>query len=137
MFVRVILVRWPGEARRTCVEVVSMCCAGPGGACGMKHATRMAMTWHAMKNPDKRGVQRHHGSDPADMPATSCVCENSERFKHKHGQKRHVTFFGLFKSLGPFVYLGPQKWPKSGKNEPKKYCGEAGCPRAGGAGNFF
>ena len=37
----------------------------------MKHATRMAMTWHAMKNPDKRGVQRHHGSDPAVMPATS------------------------------------------------------------------
>ena len=32
-------------------------------------------------------------------------------FRHvtfsKHGQKRHVTFFGLFKSLGPFVYLDP------------------------------
>ena len=71
----------------------------------MKLATRMAMACHALKNPDKRGVQRHHGSDPAVMPATSRVCENSERFKHKHGQKRHVTFFGLFKSLGPFVYL--------------------------------
>jgi hypothetical protein len=35
------------------------------------------MQW---QNSDKRGVQRHHGSDPADMPATSCVCENSERF---------------------------------------------------------
>ena len=33
----------------------------------MKHATRMAMTWHAMKNSDKRGVHRHHGSDPADI----------------------------------------------------------------------
>ena len=39
----------------------------------MKHATRMAMTWHAMKNSDKRGVHRHHGSDPADMPNTSMV----------------------------------------------------------------
>ena len=25
-----------------------MCCAGPGGACGVKHAARMAMAWHAM-----------------------------------------------------------------------------------------
>ena len=73
----------------------------------MKLATRMAMAWHALKNPDKRGVQRHHGSDPAVMPATSCVCENSERFKHKHGQKRHVTFFGLFNSPAHFVYLNP------------------------------
>ena len=62
----------------------------------MKHATRMAMTWHAMKNPDKRGVQRHHGSDPADMPATSCVCENSERFLFKQ-------------NLG---YIGGKIWPR-------------------------
>ena len=54
----------------------------------MKHATRMAMTWHAMKNPDKRGVQRHHGSDPADMPNTSIQgCSFVCRILF-----RHVTF---------------------------------------------
>ena len=38
------------------------------------------MQW---QNSDKRGVSRHHGSDSADMPATSCICENSVRFLFK------------------------------------------------------
>ena len=78
--VRRIVARWPGEAHGTCVEVASMCCAGPGGACGMKHATRMAMTWHAMGEFRQARCLQAPWVGSADMPATSCVCKHSEHF---------------------------------------------------------
>ena len=81
----------------------------------MKHATRMAMTWHAMKNPDKRGVQRHHGSDPADMPNTSMpglfVCLSdfiSTRYFFKTRTKTTRYFFWIVQVSWPFRVLEPQ-----------------------------
>ena len=79
----------------------------------MKHATRMAMTCHAMKNPDKRGVQRHHGSDPTDIPNTSCqgcsfVCRILlTRYFFKTRTKTTRYFFWIVQVLLGFQLLGP------------------------------